>query len=454
MLSNQDTKTIITWLKERDQERMIATFSVLVDQHGLEALRSWRLEGSKHEHTSVHELTKKCSVKVIQFLVKRHGFNLNVHRSSDLCTPLHLAQWTNQADLVQKLIDLGADPSLKNKYGEDVHQTAFSAKTVSARLQGCKKAGDILELLGKEFDAFSDTDLMQAYFLLGVKTADYDPVLCSFTANNSTVMDQQNEIRSSSAFMKLSAALQKLVVHPSASQDGSIWDTILRAMIKLKDASILEAMALGAMGYSSNPFGRSRGGIVKFDAWTGAHLVHCAWGLAKLKVNMAKWKPCFAMLLDLLADRLDELPQGELSSLMWTLGETRFRHDEAMSGACERILDLGADATPQTLCMAVWAHVRTDSSSDMPLKLVDPIIRGIPNFPHLDITLIAWGYAKLNLARGDIFSALFSRAGVSFYEETSRHHYKVTILEKTCSGRRSTTPTGSAVQSVLSHLAL
>lgn len=115
---------------------------------------------------------------------------------------------------------------------------------------------------------------------------------------------------------------------------------------------------------------------------------------------------------------------------MWTFGEARLQHDQALQAACQCILNVGAEAQAQTLCMTVWAHVRTGSNSLIFVKLVDPIIQGIPTFPHVDIPLVAWGYAKLDMPCEDIFSALFKRASVSFYEEKSRHHCKVTPLEK------------------------
>lgn len=70
---------------------------------------------------------------------------------------------------------------------------------MSARLQGCKTASDILDLLRKDFDDFSDTDLMHAYTLLGMKTTDYDPVRCNFTS-----MGQHDEILKLPSFQPLS----------------------------------------------------------------------------------------------------------------------------------------------------------------------------------------------------------------------------------------------------------
>eukprot|EP01035_Chromulina_nebulosa_P065846 gene65846-90102_t len=49
---------------------------------------------------------------------------LNEQRPKDGCTPLHLSAWTRNFDLTQLLLDLGADPTIKNNYGEDCSQLA------------------------------------------------------------------------------------------------------------------------------------------------------------------------------------------------------------------------------------------------------------------------------------------------------------------------------------------
>eukprot|EP00658_Telonema_sp_P-2_P044933 TRINITY_DN3283_c0_g1_i2.p1 TRINITY_DN3283_c0_g1~~TRINITY_DN3283_c0_g1_i2.p1 ORF type:complete len:330 (-),score=87.57 TRINITY_DN3283_c0_g1_i2:220-1209(-) len=89
----------------------------LVEQHGVEKLEAWR-RPHKHEHTLMHELVWKPGT--LAHAAKRHGFNLNPQRLSDQCTPMHLAVWSKQEGAVNLLRELGADPNLKNKYGETV----------------------------------------------------------------------------------------------------------------------------------------------------------------------------------------------------------------------------------------------------------------------------------------------------------------------------------------------
>ena len=46
------------------------------------------------------------------------GFDLNVQRDSDKCTPLHLAIWKNKPEAITALNEIGVDWTLKNSYGE------------------------------------------------------------------------------------------------------------------------------------------------------------------------------------------------------------------------------------------------------------------------------------------------------------------------------------------------
>lgn len=116
-------------LKLPNGSACLNALDALINTHGAAAVRDWRLVG-KHPNTLIHEYVRKNYKEAVEHLVKNHQFQsqLNNHRTSDLCTPLHLAGWTKNDDLVVTLIQLGADPNLENKYGENNSKLAEIAK--------------------------------------------------------------------------------------------------------------------------------------------------------------------------------------------------------------------------------------------------------------------------------------------------------------------------------------
>ncbi len=88
----------------------------LVESHGLAAVNAWASQG-KHRHRLVHIATVKEYIQALE-LMRELGFDINVQRDSDKCTPLHLAIFYKKPRAAKTLIALGADRSVKNSYGE------------------------------------------------------------------------------------------------------------------------------------------------------------------------------------------------------------------------------------------------------------------------------------------------------------------------------------------------
>jgi len=63
---------------------------------------------------------KTGRTELVKYLVRDLGFNVNQQRPKDFCTMLHVAAYYEDVNMlmVQTLIDLGADPLIKNAYGE------------------------------------------------------------------------------------------------------------------------------------------------------------------------------------------------------------------------------------------------------------------------------------------------------------------------------------------------
>jgi len=114
-------QSVLDILANDDAAGSTQSFDELIGTHGAAVARDWKLRG-KHPNTLIHELVRKKRGNIIEHLVAHHQFDINEPRASDLCTPLHLAAWTKNNDLVVLLLRLGAEPTLQNKYGEDCKQ--------------------------------------------------------------------------------------------------------------------------------------------------------------------------------------------------------------------------------------------------------------------------------------------------------------------------------------------
>ncbi|KAF9872370.1 hypothetical protein CkaCkLH20_10197 [Colletotrichum karsti] len=67
--------------------------------------------------TGLHLAAFKGHVAVFDFLIKRHGFDVNVVTSDDRWTPLHCAAYGGQASCVRSLLELGADTTAEDCRG-------------------------------------------------------------------------------------------------------------------------------------------------------------------------------------------------------------------------------------------------------------------------------------------------------------------------------------------------
>ena len=79
----------------------------------------------------LHGLVKQGCMECVTYLVKELDFDINYKRAKDGCTPLHNAFYNLQGEplekMVHRLVELGADQTVKNKYGEPPCMFAFKA---------------------------------------------------------------------------------------------------------------------------------------------------------------------------------------------------------------------------------------------------------------------------------------------------------------------------------------
>jgi len=66
--------------------------------------------------------------EIVKTLIRDFCCNVNVRRSKDLNTAVHCAAYYGHSETVKALVDLGADCSLVNKFGEKPSQAATQGK--------------------------------------------------------------------------------------------------------------------------------------------------------------------------------------------------------------------------------------------------------------------------------------------------------------------------------------
>lgn len=95
----------------------LLALSDLVAAHGKDVLESWK-DSTKHRHRLIHLAVARNYSKAVTNMVEVHGFDVNIARDSDQCTPMHLAMFYKKAATIDALRGLGPDLTLKNKYSE------------------------------------------------------------------------------------------------------------------------------------------------------------------------------------------------------------------------------------------------------------------------------------------------------------------------------------------------
>lgn len=109
-------------LEPKDASVLCGKLTELVSKYGVSALDAWTSATAKHKDAFLHEMCAKhrrIPLVVLTHAVDILKLNVNVQRSGDGLTLLHLAYWQKNEVLAIELDRLGADASLKNNYGEN-----------------------------------------------------------------------------------------------------------------------------------------------------------------------------------------------------------------------------------------------------------------------------------------------------------------------------------------------
>ena len=93
-----------TLLVLESQEKWIVKLEKLVKEHGISAVESWRDMRETHQHHLIHLAVAQNYMEVVRVMIQRLGFDPNIPRISDGCTPLHLAIWLRYPEMARLLI--------------------------------------------------------------------------------------------------------------------------------------------------------------------------------------------------------------------------------------------------------------------------------------------------------------------------------------------------------------
>ena len=88
----------------------------------------YKLDRWPPETPFLHAAARMGCAKIVRQLVKRYGCDVNRSRRKDKATALHLAAYYGHSAVVELLLELGADKTLKNKYGETALESAHAAQ--------------------------------------------------------------------------------------------------------------------------------------------------------------------------------------------------------------------------------------------------------------------------------------------------------------------------------------
>lgn len=108
------------WMKTDNEQDIIATLDNLVKEFGVDEVQRLCLPRSRHKNLLIHEFVRLGLFKTIEYAVRELGFNINVKREVDGCTPLHLAYWYEKPNIGELLKHFQADVTIANNYGESV----------------------------------------------------------------------------------------------------------------------------------------------------------------------------------------------------------------------------------------------------------------------------------------------------------------------------------------------
>ncbi|CAE7498336.1 unnamed protein product [Symbiodinium sp. CCMP2456] len=419
-------RAVITWLRENDEEKMVATFDRnLVVQFGVDAMKRFVDNGSKHKHGILHVLAWQGKVRVLKHLVQLYGFDMDVQRASDNCTPLHVAAWCGNRNVTRVLRQLGADPSIHNSYGEVPDVTAAVDKPIKVRILGATSIEDILQVVAEELGQFNRLDGITAFYQIARMSSDYDAEFCNWSTRGRA--GAMMFLRSQRNYVNLLEFCADSLCTPWRDDSVSLWRAMLKALAMLPDPDVIMSL--------SNWLGENPMPCMDMDA---SDLAVVAWGLAKIENGKSLWRVCHDPMGDALALKLGDLAERELNSAVWAFAaagsKVGLRHPSMFRSVAARIASPQRPdfVSAQACSILMWSFAKMGErmDSDAFHRIAAESIRLMPDFLDQNVANTAWAMARLQMNYEPLLAALMGRAGETLYNDVYRHHVRMSDTVK------------------------
>jgi hypothetical protein len=413
--SSDAGRSVLTWLREMDETKMIRQFDqVLVPRFGIDILKSFASRATKHQHTIVHELVRQGKLDVLKHLVYTHGFDINVQRASDLCTPLHLAWWQGQPGIAKALLEMGADASIQNRYGEQAQVTAAIHKPLRAQLQGTASVKDVLKIVDEELPNFSSADTVTAYYRIAKLTSDYNAENSNWKTR-SGVTDHRFDI--------LCHACTRVLCDVNDSESGTLWATMLAALAMHPFEGVLQTLS---DWLQTNQ--------LPFETYEFTVLVKIAVFMVKITGGSLLWQQCYNPLGTELAKHVASMQATQLAAILWAFAKAgttaqgaALVHRELFTAAAVHLESTALSITdPGTLSIISWSFAKlSELHAGAFTSLAEATVRNIADFQDHNVANTAWAFAKLGFSNRALFRSLFERADSTLYHDQYKHHVKM-----------------------------
>eukprot|EP00747_Dinoflagellata_sp_TGD_P152715 gnl/TRDRNA2_/TRDRNA2_177331_c8_seq4.p1 gnl/TRDRNA2_/TRDRNA2_177331_c8~~gnl/TRDRNA2_/TRDRNA2_177331_c8_seq4.p1 ORF type:complete len:519 (+),score=80.68 gnl/TRDRNA2_/TRDRNA2_177331_c8_seq4:77-1633(+) len=365
-------------LELQSEAEWMAKLKELVHEHGLDAVESWRDDQDKHRHHLIHLAVARNFLDVVKMMVSELGFDVNIPRVSDKCTPLHLAIWFQHPDMAALLLSLGADQDLENAYGESCGEKYAEFVRSRERLRDADTIEMLLKNYHKHTNFLDHSNLAPCWSAIG-QLAKREAEQYRWLHNNPSSLERlvEHTVRAAMAGEVLGPDLAQVAYGAACSGSRALASALTQAVEEHVSKFSAKGLSITAWAFATaGQFDEAlfealakaterRAGEV--DAQGLANLV---WAFARVGNSD---KELFTALARAVEEKIDEFNVRTLANTAWAFA-TAGQYDEklfsALARAAERRL---SEFTVLSLANTAWAFGRAGRQSDE--KLFAALVR-------------------------------------------------------------------------------
>lgn len=377
---------VAQWLKRVDSQAMIGEFESMKVALGIGTLRN-HVDGSKHGNYILHTLTKAGQASVIEFLVSEHAFDVNVQREGDGCTCLHLAAWCSNFEMVTMLRDvLGADTSIKNKYGENVEtmlaNATHSSFKVKNQIQMAKNCDGVLSIVES------------------VLWLSANPIEIAMALNRiAKFAVRWHEFQDDQRFKKLLESCVQMI----DTADADVLAAIAAAMVHMPVPCLLVKLA-------SLPAQRHR-----VATFSGRQLAKLAANIPRSSLG-SDMRPIYEVIADVASSQIGDMHPAEIAAICIALGKARVRHDGFFRLVIARVfeVDMLNRLDLKVLSDVIWSLGRVRMVDERYIFHNEDISAALASrakfYSDDDVSNMLWAFATLKVKNEELLRPLVLQA--------------------------------------------